>query len=49
MTGICGQCGAKKSQFVSQQIGQGLLGKILGFKDGRIPVLSDIPLIGALL
>ena len=43
--GICRSCGCKTSTFV----GSGLLGKALNLKDGKIPILGDIPLIGPLL
>jgi len=47
--GHCADCGSKKSKFVNQQTGEGLLGKLLGLPNGKIPILSDIPLIGAIL
>ena len=48
MTGKCSSCGNKKSKFISSQTGQGILGNLLSLPGGRIPVLSDIPLLGAL-
>ena len=44
--GICSVCGSKKSRFVSAKEGSGLLGKALGI--GKVPILGDIPLFGAL-
>ena len=44
--GVCSVCRSKKCRFVSKKDGQGLLGKALGI--GKIPILGDIPLLGAL-
>lgn len=55
VNGICASCGHKKSRFVSKadvmsgQRGQGLLGNLLGLPGGKIPGLSQIPLLGNLL
>ena len=51
VVGKCEVCGGKKSQFVSagkaeELSGSGLLSNLLGIK---IPILSDLPLIGDLL
>ena len=46
--GRCAECLSKKSRFVSAKEGEGLLGKALGLKDGKVPILGDIPLLGAL-
>jgi Domain of unknown function (DUF5679) len=48
LTGTCAVCGTKKSRFVSNQVGEGILGSLLGLPGGKIPLLSDIPLLGAL-
>lgn len=48
LAGTCASCGSKKSKFVSQQHGEGLLSGLLGFKDG-FPFLNKIPIIGQLL
>lgn len=48
----CGQCGSGKTKFISKkdfqegQSGSGILGNLLGM--GKIPLLGDLPLIGAL-
>jgi len=47
--GGCAECGGRKSKFVNQQTGEGLLGKLLGAPGGKLPILGDIPLIGNLL
>ena len=44
--GVCNVCQSKKSRFISKKEGQGLLGKALGI--GKVPILGDIPLLGAL-
>jgi hypothetical protein len=46
---VCDDCGSKKSKFVSNQIGQGLLGKLLNLPGGKVPLLGSIPLLGDLL
>ena len=52
--GECQNCGTRKKKFVSKaefqagQQGSGILGNLLHLKDGKIPFLSDLPLIGAL-
>lgn len=48
MIGVCGKCGINKSKFISSQKGEGLLGKLFGAPGGKIPLLGDLPLIGAL-
>jgi len=48
LTGECNECGGKKSKFISQQHGEGLLSGMLGFKDG-FPFLNQIPILGKLL
>ena len=51
LTGKCDKCNTKMFRFIGKnelQNGSGLLGKLLGLKDSKIPVLSSIPLIGAL-
>ncbi len=49
---FAGTCpnGHKVSQFVTraEAQGSGLLGNLLGLPNGRVPVLSDLPLIGGL-
>jgi len=47
---ITGKCpnGHKVSQFISSRHGEGLLGNLLGMPGGKIPVLSDIPLLGSI-
>lgn len=45
----CGVCGKRKAQFISKSEGEGILGKLLFPKTGKIPVLGDIPLLGNLL
>lgn len=47
LSGTCTSCGRKKSRFISMK-GHGLIGKALGLKNGKIPILGDIPLLGAL-
>ena len=52
LSGACSRCGTKMFRFIGKnelQSGSGLLGKLLGLPGGKIPVLSNIPLIGALL
>lgn len=49
LTGQCTSCGTMKSQFISQQHANGLLGNLLGFPGGKIPGLSNIPVLGNLL
>ena len=52
LSGKCNKCKTKMFRFVGKnelQNGSGLLGKLLGLPGGKIPVLSNIPLIGALL
>ena len=44
--GVCTRCHSKKCSFISSAVGKGLLGKALGI--GKIPILGDIPLLGAL-
>lgn len=50
----CGQCNSGKTKFVSKkdfqegQQGSGLLGNLLKLPGGKIPLLSDIPLLGML-
>ena len=44
--GKCSVCGGKKSRFLSAKEGEGLLGNILGV--GKLPILGDLPLVGAL-
>lgn len=50
---IVGQCpnGHNVSRFISQKeaSGSGLIGSLLGFPGGKIPLLSDIPLVGSLI
>lgn len=48
-TGDCYKCNTKKSQFISKKEGEGLLGKLLFPKKGKVPILGDIPLIGNIL
>ena len=48
-TGVCEACKMVKSQFISKKEGEGILGKLLFPKKGKIPVLGDIPLIGNIL
>ena len=48
LKGTCPVCGGKKSTFISRKKGEGLLGKILFPSEGKVPVLGDIPLLGAL-
>jgi hypothetical protein len=37
-----------KSEFQSSQKGEGILGNLLGLPGGKVPILSSLPLIGAL-
>lgn len=48
LNGICNVCGSRKSQFISNQMGEGLISGLLGFKDG-FPLLNRIPILGQLL
>jgi len=48
MHGQCIHCGTNKSKFVSRQHAEGILGNLFGLPGGKIPILSDIPLVGAL-
>lgn len=48
MSGKCSECNSAKSRFVSRQTGEGLLGKLFGAPGGKIPLLGDLPLVGAL-
>ena len=51
IVGKCINCDTKKYRFVSKkdvQNGSGLIGKLLGLPGGKVPVLSSIPLVGAL-
>ena len=45
----CGTCGKVKTRFIKKSEGEGLLGKILFPKKGKIPVLGDIPVLGNIL
>ena len=48
--GKCPSCSKGIATIVSKkQAGSGILGSLLGFPEGKIPVVSDIPLIGQLL
>lgn len=49
LTGICSVCAMKKTSFISKKTGEGLLGKLLGLPNGKVPILSDIPIIGKLI
>lgn len=49
VSSTCVKCGSPKSQIVARKEGDGLLGNLLFPKKGKIPILSDIPLIGKLL
>lgn len=45
--GQCSNCGTKKTMFVSKEhVANGLLGKLFGME--KIPLLGDLPLVGAL-
>lgn len=46
IVGNCSDCGCKKHIFVKAHEANGLLGKLFGMD--KIPVLGDIPLLGAL-
>lgn len=52
--GTCSTCGRKKCKFLSKnqfqegQKGEGILGNLLKLPGGKIPFLSDLPLVGAL-
>ena len=49
VVGHCSVCGTKKQKFVkSEAHGNGILGTLLGLPGGKIPVVSDIPLLGTL-
>ena len=45
------QNGHKISKFISynEASGSGLLGSLLGFPGGKVPILSDLPLVGSLI
>jgi hypothetical protein len=47
--GNCNKCNTKKSQFISKKEGEGILGKLLFPKKGKVPILGDIPLIGNII
>jgi hypothetical protein len=49
VVGKCSECGITKSTFTSKRTGDGILGKLLGLPNGKVPILSDIPLIGSLI
>ena len=42
----CEMCNSKKSKFVEEQEGRGLLNKLIGIK---IPIFSNLPVAGILL
>lgn len=45
----CASCGIQKQKFVAKDFnGAGILGNLLGLPNGKIPLLSDLPLVGAL-
>ena len=50
----CNDCGSGKIKFLSKsevqegQAGSGILGNLLKLPGGKIPILSDIPLLGML-
>lgn len=46
ITGHCSVCGNKKHVFVKAHEADGIIGNLLGI--GKIPVLGDLPLLGAL-
>lgn len=45
----CSVCGKQKTSFIKKSEGEGILGKLLFPKKGKIPVLGDIPLLGNIL
>jgi len=49
LTGI-DQYGHHTSQFISRNAahGSGLIGQLLGMPGGKIPILSDLPMIGSI-
>ena len=49
--GKCNKCGTKMTRFSSNMDmqGSGLIGKLLGLPGGKVPFISDIPLIEALI
>lgn len=49
LKGKCSICGANKVKFVSAQQGNGLLGKLMGLPNQKVPILGDLPLVGPLL
>lgn len=45
----CAICGINKQRFLPNDYeGSGLLGSLLGFPDGKVPLLSSLPLVGGL-
>lgn len=48
LTGKCEVCGTMKSKFLSKNQGEGILGNLLGAPGGKLPILGDIPILGAL-
>lgn len=46
IVGHCSVCGSKKHVFVKAHEAAGILGKLFGMD--KIPILGDIPLLGAL-
>ena len=50
--GKCPHCGTNLNKFVSQQEGNGFLGRLFGFEDKlnkKLPNWSKIPLLGKLI
>jgi len=50
LAGTCPYCHHNVSRFISnaEAHGSGLLGSLLGMPNGKVPLLSDLPLVGGL-
>lgn len=49
LEGTCTNCGKHKTRFISAEElkkGSGFIGNLLGLPGGKVPVLSDLPVIG---
>lgn len=45
----CAVCGIQKQRFLPKNYeGSGILGNLLGLPNGKVPLLGDIPIVGAL-
>lgn len=45
----CSKCGITKSLFVPKNYdGAGIIGQLLGLPNGQVPVLGQLPVLGAL-